>query len=445
MLIYSLYSLAIFFLLHGFYSAGKYIFTTRIMGFNISLLRTCRDANDPCATHGANFIVLAPVLHEESTVEAFLKGLQSQRFPKDNYEVWLITTEREMLNARRPNTIDSINRIRESNVIKRLQLKIIHYPNAEGSKSDQLSFAWRRICERYQRNYIADSYFLLLDADSVPDENLIQRFNQSLEKNVCVYQQPLLWVKNLSKLKSRFMQSFAFQQTFFSLSYEIPMFSRCFMPWRLQYCVGHGLCVKGEFLQRIGGFPSIIEDVRIGRMCCFLGEPIKVIKGFGSVETAKSFRVYIKQCSVWFYGCALFFFDYLRALELRESKRPQVKDVALLGYGLFKAFRWLNKGLIHFLLLAASILLSSTALAVMSISSLIVNSCLPVALVAVDLNAEVLKWDKGHRVRSGKIVVNAVLFAPLFYLVNFLGVYLGLWRFIRFCIRGNVYLPKTER
>ena len=431
-------------LLQAVYSVVKYRLTVQTADFSYAMHNPTSNGCSNRQEFGF-FFVLVPVLHEEKTLELFLMGMLSQRYPKDRFEVWIITTEKEYLHTNRPNTIDLINDMLQEARFDSINLNVIHYPDDRGVKSDQLNFAFREIGSLYGSNFVSAANFLLLDADSIPDVELISRFNSVLEENINVYQQPLLWFKNIDQLKSPIMQSFAFQQTFFSLSYEMPMFSDRVFPWRLRYCVGHGLCVKGSFLNFIHGFPLVIEDVRIGRMSSFLGFKIKIVPGFGNVETAKSFGVYVKQCSVWFFGCGLFVYDYVKCLDLRGSTMPRPMDLVLLGYGIFKALRWLNKGLLHLLLIIGAIAYSSVGLGVLALVALIMNSCIPVVIVARDFKKMHALNDQLGQFAQSRIIRNAVIYAPFLYVINFVGVYYGLMKAIRYIFSGRIELPKTER
>jgi len=388
-------------------------------------------------------LVLVPVLHEEKTIEKFLTDLSRQDYPEDFYEVYIITTQKEYLENIQPNTIDILKRIIFENKFPKLRLTIIHYPDTNGFKTHQLDFAFNQIRKNIGDIAVSESFFLFLDADSEVDANTLARFNISIENGTEIYQQPLLWFKNIDTLKSPLMRSFTFLQSFFSISYEIPMFIGKFCPWRLKYFVGHGLCIRGLFLIRVGGFPDIIEDVRLGRLSSFLNVKAKLVPGFGIVETAKSLSIYIKQSSIWFFGCGLFISDYLFARSLRKTKSVMVKDFVLIFYGLFKAFRWLNKGLFHLTGLIFSLTYMSMPLFILFTSSLLLNSTIPVFLVLKDFKKI---WRKKLNNHNGAIALFCgAVFSPILYMLNFIGLYYGLYKLLKFYLWGQITLPKTER
>lgn len=423
---------------HGAYQLFKYLVVTSNLK-PIIPLRNTREAYHP--RH--KITILAPVLHEEKTIENFLQDLADQKYHKNLYDIYVVTTQVEYNIPSSPNTIDIIERIISENRLEDTSLKHIHYPSNGGLKSDQLNFAIQEIRSRIGDVAFEDLYFLLLDADSKVDDCTLERFDSAIENGVEIYQQPLIWFKNLKTLTSSFMQSFAFLQTFFSLSYEMPMYTGRFYPWRLKYFVGHGLCVKGSFLLKIVGFPSIIEDVRIGRLSSFLNVKTKLVDGFGIVETAKSLSVYMKQSSVWFFGCGLFLSDYVFARTLRGTKKFWAMDIPLIAYGFFKAFRWLNKGPLHLIGIIGALWLHSWFLFVLFLVSLTLNSSMSVWVVSHTFKDLLLK-DLPKR-DFFEIVLKALFCSPILYIINFVGVYHGLLKMLKFYTWGTVTLPKTER
>ncbi len=425
-------------LLNGIYQLTKYILIiTKIK--NNALFDNPKKEN---TVH--NMIsVLVPVLHEEKMLEKLLEKLSCQNYPQDCYKIYVITTQKEYCEGNSPNTIDILNHLIVENRFPKAQIYRIHFSGNQGFKTHQLDFAFDQIRKNIGDMIVSESFFLLLDADAEPDFNTLRRFNDSIENNIEIYQQPLLRFKNINLLKSPLMQSFTFLQAFFAISYEIPMFMDAFFPFRLKYCIGDGMMVKGAFLIKIGGFPDLIEDVRLGRLASFLKIKGKIVHGFGISETAKNFPTYVKQSSVWFFGCGLFIVDFLHARSLRGIKKNYVLDAIHICYGLFKAFRWLNKGLLHLLGIIFSLYQGSFALLVMFLFSLLLNSSVPVVLVSRDLR---MYWARKLNPSQGnQILWNSLLFSPILYMLNFVGPYYGLFKLIRFYLCGQVMLPKTER
>lgn len=431
------YSVGFFLFLNGIYQMIKYLIVVKDIKNNFQIRQNL------LANSKNKFFILAPVLHEESTICSFLNDLFNQDYSKDCYVVYIITTEKEFTNNTSPNTIDIIERIKPGLLDKGLNIVYLHYPCSDGHKADQLNFAYNEILEEFGNEKIINSFFFLLDADSKVESNTLSILNSSIEEGIEIYQQPLLWFKNIEKLSSGMMSSFAFLQSFFSVSYEIPMFEGKFIKSRLKYFVGHGLCLKGSFLVKTKGFPTIIEDVRLGRLASFLNTKVKLIPNFGIVETAKSFPIYIKQSSVWFFGCGLFMEDYKNSCLLN----PNIKSLGnciLILHGYFKSIRWLNKGLFHLLGIITSISLKNEILLLIFGVSLLVNSTLPVLLVSVSFrNVWYRKFN--NRIDALKVLIQSLLFSPVLYMFNFIGPFFGLFKLINFYLCGKIQISKTER
>ena len=437
-MIHIFYLIGLFLFINGIYQIIKYLITVRNVKNNFFVQRgENKNAKN-------EIFILAPVLYEEATVASFLDDLCAQDYPKKSYKVYVITTGKEYLKKTSPNTIEIIEKMKPSLLERGLDFTHLHYPNNDGYKADQLNFAYREIIKKYGDEKFKNSFFFLLDADSKVTPNTLGVLNSNIEDGVEIYQQPLLWFKNIEKLNSLFMRSFAFLQSYFSVSYEMPMFAGSFFPYRLKYFVGHGLCLKGSFLFEAKGFPEIIEDVRLGRFASFLNAKVKLIPNFGIVETAKSFSVYLKQSSVWFFGCGLFMEDYKKFCLLKKNDKKSIRNHILILHGYFKSLRWLNKGLLHLLGFIVSIVYREKILFLIFGISLLFNSAIPVLLVSVDFRNI---WCKNFNNKKDALLVlfQSVVFSPIMYMLNFMGPFYGLFKLFNFYLWGKIQIPKTER
>lgn len=386
------------------------------------------------------YLLLCPVLREESNIKKFLHDLSQLDYPKHLLEILIITTEKEYDNSMQPNTIHLVDQFLEEQEAYG-HMKRIHYPSRKGAKADQLNFAMEWAKATYSSSILSEKYLLLLDADTTIPQDCIQKLDSEIEEGIDVYQRPLLWFNNINALRDPFMVSFAFLQSFFSIAYETPMLNGWGYPWRLKYFVGHNLCIKSSALIAAGGFPDIIEDVRLGRRCTLLGLRAKTVSGFGMVETAKSLPIYIKQSSVWFFGCGLFLSDYTFILRWRKEHglTGSWRDIPLIFYGFFKAMRWLNKGLIHLIMILLCLVTGNALALTICVLSLLTHSTLTVFLL----------WHNRRTINQitlprNKMII-ALIFSPFMFMINFLGTYYGLFKILTYYICGTVTLPKTER
>lgn len=435
MLIFYLLSFAL--IANGIYQLIKYFLI-------ISTTNSITPSFEIASQTNHKIIVLVPVLHEEKTIEYLLKNLSNQNYPKEWFDVYIITTQREYnIETILPNTIDVLNFICSKSEFSEINLNTIHYPHNNSFKSDQLNFAFNYIRDKSDVKEISEYYFLILDADGQLKPDSLKTFNNSIEFGLELYQQVYLRFKNIYEINNPLMESAAFLQSFYAFSSELPMYTNRFFPIRLKHFMGHGFLIKGSYLIKINGFPEMLEDLRLGRLSSFLKDKVKLIPDYGIVENAKKLSIYLKQISVWFFGSALFLQDYKQACIIRKSKLITFSDLKLIIYGFFKCSRWLNEGLLHLVGLIYSIILGSLPIFTLFLFSLLINSAIPAFLASQNL--KILWQKKSSRVANLKINMRGVLFSPILYIISFLGLYLGLFRLLKFHFNNKLYLPKTIR
>ena len=429
-----LQAIIILFILNGLYQLFKYYYV-----FNYFLKHKPNSSNIL-----KRIIIVTPVLSEEKNIEKYLDNLLELEYQGGEFGVRIVTTEKELSisNNKQTNTITILDELLKSGKYKKIDLQIIHYPKVIGVKRDQLNYAFDVMTKESGEKFMDETYFLFLDVDSIIDKRILYNFSIEFVDDINIYQQPLIWFKNFEEIKGKLMSGFAFLQTFFSISYEIPMFNKSFFPLRLKYAVGHGLCLKGKYLRKIGGFPELIEDVRIGRISSFLDEDTRVVSGFGNVEVAKNFLVYIKQLSVWFFGCGLFVEDFKTVKNIRNDKRVYLRDFVKIIYGYFKAFRWLNKGLIHLLFIVIIFFYFNSTLLILISISFLLNIFLPVILFLINFRDY---WEKGSFFSKIKTILSVLMYSVIVYMFSFIGLYYGLYKIVRYKISGEIFLPKTDR
>jgi len=427
----------IYLIIQGVYLIIKYLYTQQFIQEHFSLYQ-----DKPFVPPEKKFIILIPVLHEEKIIQILLDKLERLNYPKDLYQIAFITTEKEYtIPSKGPNTIELLdtylNARKPSHIIK------LHYPRKNGFKSEQLQYAYHYYSKTvpYEKE---EYFFYLLDADAELHPNTLLILNSSIEQDIHIYQQPILWLRNFSHynydLSSTLIRGFCINQTYHAIAYEIPMIQERFYPWRLRYFMGSGLCIRASFLNSIGGFPSLIEDTRMGRVCSFLKEKSKIAPLFNVVDTTTDVWSLVKQTSVWFIGCNLFIRDY----RLAKTINPNISliySIYLIGYGLFKSLRWMNKSI---LLLISIFFITEdpSPLNILTILALLLNVFIPSFLVLRDM-----KWllaPYSIQVYIGA-KCDAFIGAPFIYCLGFLGPYVGLIKLWRFVLCSKIELPKTNR
>lgn len=179
-------------------------------------------------------------------------------------------------------------------------------------------------------------------------------------------------------------------QTYHTIVYEVPMIEQKYNPIRLKYFIGPGITIKGTLLRRLGGFPNIIEDTRFGRLCSFLNIKSKTVSMWGIVESAKSYKILIKQLSVWSLGTNLFFADYKYAKKI-DPNISKIKAHFMILYAIFKSMRWQNEGLLHFIVIIYSIYVNNLLLLSLISLSLTLRTIFPCIVISIKMKREFRK------------------------------------------------------
>jgi hypothetical protein len=210
---------------------------------------------------------------------------------------------------------------------------------------------------------------------------------------------------------------------------------------KMEYCVGHGLFVRWSFLRQVGLFPSPIEDTRLGHVASYLGERIRLLPVFDTVEVAVGVRRQIQQTSVWFTGEALFADDLHIARIV--STVPTIRAARLMVYKLYRNAVWIVR---PFFLAAAVTVTACGGHGVWAVLTLSAYLYLPI-LALWATQGQLKNFTTGHeKIDSVGSFMASLLFAPAEFLTMSLGPLLGLIRFAEFRMNiEELNLKKTER
>jgi len=401
--------------------------------------------------------ILAPVLKEEQTIVPFLENLSRLDYNPIKYEVIIITTEKEYYYQNQKNSKKTtIERVDEYLSEKQLpNFRRIHYPFTYGHKTDQLNYAINILKKEVPVTIFNNAFFCIYDADSLIHKESLKIFANSLKENYFgdyyVFQQPHLWLKNFNELPQNFngylMKSFALLHTYYVISYEIPMLNREYnkFPYQMKYCMGHGLFVKGDLLEKIKGFPSLIEDTRLGHVCSFLKINIKALPVFGVVDVTKNFKSLIKQISVWFTGEALVLKDFSMARVIK--KEVNLLDAFfMLFYKILKNLGWMNEGLLFITGISIGIFLKNILIISLYFLILLINVWGPMFLLLNKTNWLLEPYELSVKEVTVKEKLILLITSVVIFCFSFLGPYLGVFRLVKFSIsKKPLILPKTER
>jgi hypothetical protein len=205
-------------------------------------------------------------------------------------------------------------------------------------------------------------YVGVYDADSLPDLSVFAHLDADVadrrRRGVAlpqIFQQVSCYCANLRSLNGTgglLALADAITQTAWALGFEYPLYRRYAAAVHngqnrpLVYCVGHGCFVSPDFLDRIGGFPtvSVTDDLALGFMASVLGAQVAPVPALDYCDVAPSPVESMRQAGFWFSG-AVRFGEVLR--HTRNRFRPVVgrwQWVTLHAAGALRMTAWAGQG-----------------------------------------------------------------------------------------------------
>ena len=247
-------------------------------------------------------LIIISCLREQSIIKETIDYFLNLINDKDNIELIIVTTEKEkyeqILNKQEKNktTFDVVNEYISENNINRV--KLFHYPYKDGIMADQLNY----VMEKYKDYDSERVYFSVYNADSRPNLDTINSVlniinNQSYPE---IIQQYSYAFSNLESL-SFIMKGFALYQSNFEIKYGL-VNSLTFSNLLYTYVVGHGLYIRLDVLEKIGGFNNKFwcEDIYMSSIIRNRNIKITPVLNLENMETPKNVSVLIKQNANWF-------------------------------------------------------------------------------------------------------------------------------------------------
>lgn len=250
-------------------------------------------------------IIVIPCLREQliisETIDYFLKIISSY----NNIELAIVTTEKEEYEKSLMKLKETVNDQTTSEIVKEYikknnlkRIKHFHYPKTEGMMSDQLNY----VMKKYKNEKFKEVYFSVYNADSRPSPNTIDSVLKTIEdKNFpCVMQQYSYAFSNMDQL-SFIMKGFAIYQSNFEIKYGL-VNAVTFPNFLYTYVVGHGMYIRLDILNELGGFDNKFwcEDIFLSSVLRNKNIKITPILTLENMETPKKISILMKQNANWF-------------------------------------------------------------------------------------------------------------------------------------------------
>lgn len=241
-------------------------------------------------------VIFIPVFNETKIIKESIRYF-SEVSKEFSIPIYYITTEKEGS----PNNNNTYKLIQK---YKRKNIDVIHTPNINAQKAEQLNYAFGMI---FKNKKEVPTYFGIFDCDSKPEKEM---FNYSLsdKENPSFYQALPMYSTNFESLNN-ISKANAIFQTRWLFSYELPRLIKNYQAnkiKKLNYFIGHGLFINSKYVfsknKKVFTQKSIAEDLDLGYKNSFEGIVIKPIPYFDYCLVPNETITNIKQTSRWFYG-----------------------------------------------------------------------------------------------------------------------------------------------
>lgn len=275
-----------------------HIFRTKSVLKKISVNK---DANISKQSKIKLFIII-PCLEEQKVIRdtiEYFSNLINQKEGIDS-EVFIVTTNKEQ---KRKNTFTTYEIVNEyiSDSTKYSNIKLINYPFDNGMMADQLNYAQRMISQNvnFEKN---KAYFCVYNADSRPGKNMFEEVKEAVLNNnyPLIMQEYSAFFSNIKNL-SPLMKGFATYQTNFEITNGL---TNAALPSKFlrNHVVGHGLFIRFDYLEKIGGFTTDYwcEDIYLSFHLRSNNVPIIPLYSVELGEAPKNLKILMKQNGNWF-------------------------------------------------------------------------------------------------------------------------------------------------
>lgn len=297
-----------------------------------------------------------------------------------------------------------------------IPVSVCHYPYNKGNMAHQLNYTIKNMLEHgllHEHDYIS-----IYNADSRPHTETYHWVLSQLNtyNNKYVFQQSAVFLRNYDKLNDYFAKVVALYQSCWTLTHEIPRLRRqansknILSKWSNVHCVGHGLFIRVDILNKMGLFPvdTLTEDTYLGYKLRCSGITIYPVPFIEVGDSPLSFRSAMRQKFVWFWGPMLYPYYLFKYFQEEKNIYLRLKSVIFACQGTLNAIRWLIAGP---LILLAIILPWTLSVSIwcylLSFISIFLYSSLPV--LGIPHTLDILEKSSGQNLYFVKDPINKTI------------------------------------
>jgi len=280
------------------------------------------------------FAVMIPAKEEVGVIENTIRSLEQFDYPKDKYEILIITDEREILNNPHENTTNIVETVaKELNekyhreFVKNATVPVGfdgHYPGQvkeEGNRSTK----GRALNWGLRQMPIHVDMVGIYDSDARPHPDLLKFVaSRRLKENIDVIQGPVYPVSNYDKITA------------------VPKFAGLHLAWwhrssypklgkekqKLQFLAGTNYFIDKDLIKRIGGwdYEALTEDAELGLRLYIKEKRFAKWHPYEEIEQSpKNFQAFFRQRRRWAEG-------FLQLVpQIKKTKMPQLEKITVLS------------------------------------------------------------------------------------------------------------------
>lgn len=280
------------------------------------------------------FSVMVPAMEEVRVIENTIKRLEQFDYPKDNYEILIITDEKELISNPNENTTNLVEKVaKELNTkynkefVKSAVIPLTfdgYYPGKingrrnESTKGRALNWGLRQIPDNVDMIGI-------YDADARPHPDLLKFIaSRRLKENIDVIQGPVYPVSNYDKIS--WISKFA--------SLHFSWWHKCNYPQlakekqKLQFLAGTNYFIDNKLIKRIGGwnYEALTEDAELGLRLYSKEKRFAKWHPYEEIEQSpKNFNAFFHQRRRWAEG-------FLQLVpQIKKTKMSKLEKLSVLS------------------------------------------------------------------------------------------------------------------
>lgn len=316
-----------------FFSVYEIIQIYKVENFIFSSESNIQNTSDTC-----KIVVVVPIFKEKSIIINSIKWMNNLKFPNCKKYIYYVGSKAE---TGKETTVKMGLTYASNN---HFNINFIETPRNVLGKAKQINYAIDFISNRFApSNHL---YYCFFDADSRPDLKTLYAFENAIKKYdfPIALQEPSLYTKNNESISTYARWESVYQQKRVFLNEINNQLRSQYNDYVYTYMVGHGMCLRSDFLIKTYKFSSPFDDVPMGQRLRMMGIPIIPIKKFDYADTSISFREIFRQSGGWFLGGIVY--RELKRMNLKRIKSPFLTRIVTVVNGTIDMLSWYFYGIV---------------------------------------------------------------------------------------------------